>query len=274
MNLFQKAKEMSAIYRDNPKVEAIILAGSVSKNLQDEHSDIELHILWSTSPTDDDRQHPIEEVKGSILSYEPYEEEEWSEAYISQDGVKFEISSFLSATVERFIFDVVDKFDTDYDKQCIVAAVKDGVSLFEEGKINELKNKVANYPLDLAERMVSENLWLGNRWNNREALLKRQDWLMLYDVICDVQKKLFGVLFGLNRMYVHHPVFKWMQFNIERMTIKPESLDDRITRILTGEPQDSVAELETLVNEVIVLVEKYIPELDISEQKKHIEFAK
>lgn len=50
MGLKEKAIEMSEIYRKNPKVEAIILAGSVARKLEDEHSDIELHILWSTPP--------------------------------------------------------------------------------------------------------------------------------------------------------------------------------------------------------------------------------
>ncbi|MCC2250460.1 DUF4037 domain-containing protein [Virgibacillus sp. AGTR] len=274
MDLFKKAIDMSKIYRENEKVEAIILAGSVSKNLQDEYSDIELHILWSNSPTDEDRQYPIEEVKGTILSYHPYEEEEWSEAYMNQDGIKFEISSFLSTTVDRFIFDVIDRCETDFNKQCILASIDDGISLFGEEIVNGLKNRIAKYPLGLTKQMITENLWLSNRWSNRNALLKRQDWLMLYDVLCGVQKKLFGVLFGLNHMYVNHPAYKWMRFNIERMQIKPENLYDRMTSIMIGDPQNAVQELELLIEEVIVLVEKHNPKLNISEQKKNIGYAK
>lgn len=40
MGLREKAIEMSEIYRKNPKIEAIILAGSVARKLEDEHSDI------------------------------------------------------------------------------------------------------------------------------------------------------------------------------------------------------------------------------------------
>jgi len=52
VELKEKAIEMSEVYRQNPKVEAIILAGSVARKLEDEHSDIELHILWSMPPED------------------------------------------------------------------------------------------------------------------------------------------------------------------------------------------------------------------------------
>ncbi|MGQ0416493.1 DUF4037 domain-containing protein, partial [Bacillus sp. HC-TM] len=153
MGLKEKAIEMSEIYRKNPKVEAIILAGSVARRLEDEHSDIELHILWSTPPEDEDRRAPIYHIDGKILSYHPYEEEEWSETYLTKEGIKLEISNFLTETVEKVISDVVDQYDISYEKQCIVSSIHDGVSLYGEGKVNELKEKVAAYPDELAKRM-------------------------------------------------------------------------------------------------------------------------
>jgi hypothetical protein len=274
MQLLNKTKEMAAIYQQNPNIQSIILAGSVSRNLQDEHSDIELHILWSTPPENEDRMYPINLIGGEIFSYHPFEEEEWSETYLTNDSIKLEISNFLTSTVERFITDVVEQFETNYDKQCIVASVYDGVSLYGHEKVNDLKAQIATYPLNLAKQMISENLWLGNRWNNREALLNRHDYLMLYDVLCDVEKKLFGVLFGLNNIYVHHPTFKWMAYNVEKMDIKPDNLYNRMSTILIDKPENSVRELETLINEIIILVETHIPELTIAEQKKSIHYAK
>ncbi|WIY62846.1 DUF4037 domain-containing protein [Bacillus arachidis] len=274
MQLIDKAIEMTAIYKQNPKIEAIILAGSVARKLQDEHSDIELHILWSASPADADRQKPIKNIGGTILSYHPYEEEEWSETYLTTEGIKLEISNFLTTTVEKFISDVVDKYEIDYEKQCIVSSIHDGVSLYGEMKVNQLKDRVAEYPEELAKRMIMENLWLSNRWHNREALLARKDWLMLYDVICEVQRDLFGVLFGLNKLYVHHPAFKWMSYNIERMKVRPENLYERLTDTLLGNPEYSVKELELLIQEVLHLVHTYTPELNIDEQQKLIQYVK
>ncbi|MEK4706681.1 MULTISPECIES: DUF4037 domain-containing protein [Bacillus] len=274
MGLKEKAIKMSEIYRQNPKVEAIILAGSVARKLEDEHSDIELHILWSAPPEDEDRQGPINNIGGTILSYHPYEEEEWSETYLTKEGIKLEISNFLTVTVEKVISEVIEQHDINYEKQCIVSSVHDGVSLYGEVKVHALKDRVEAYPEELAKRMISENLWLSNRWHNREALLKRKDWLMLYDVICEVQRNIFGVLFGMNRMYVHHPAFKWMPDNVERMSIKPENLYERMANTLIGEPEYSVQELEVLIEEVLHLVEQYAPELNIAEQQKHIQYAK
>lgn len=274
MGLKEKAIEMSEIYRQNKKVEAIILAGSVARKLEDEHSDIELHILWSEPPEDEERLGPINNIGGTILSYHPYEDEEWSETYLTKEGIKLEISNFLTLTVEKIISEVVEQYDINYEKQCIVSSVHDGVSLYGEVKVHALKDRIEVYPEELAKRMISENLWLSNRWHNREALLTRKDWLMLYDVICEVQRDLFGVLFGLNKLYVHHPAFKWMAYNVERMNIKPENLYERMANTLIGKPEYSVQELEVLIEEVLHLVEQYAPELNIAEQQKRIQYAK
>ncbi|KWU55962.1 cytoplasmic protein [Bacillus mycoides] len=270
MGLKEKAIEMSEIYRQNQKVEAIILAGSVARKLEDEHSDIELHILWSEPPEDEERLGPINNSGGTILSYHPYEDEEWSETYLTKEGIKLEISNFLKLTVEKIISEVVEQYDINYEKQCIVSSVHDGVSLYGEVKVQDLKDRVEAYPEELAKSMISENLWFSNRWHNREALLKRKDWLMLYDIICEVQRNIFGVLFGLNRMYVHHPAFKWMPYNVEQMTIKPENLYERMADTLIGNPEYSVQELELLIGEVLQLVHTYAPEVTVDEQEKSI----
>ena len=58
--------------------------------------------------------------------------------------------------------------------------------------INELKKKVVQYPNELGEAMIKHYLDMGNRWNNREALLAREDWLMLHQVIVSVHSKCDG----------------------------------------------------------------------------------
>ncbi len=168
MGLKEKAIEMSEIYRKNPKVEAIIFSWFSSRKLEDEHSDIELTYFMVNATR-------MRIVKGLLtILVEQFchiildEEEEWSETYLTKEGIKLEISNFLTETVEKVISDVVDQYDISYEKQCIVSSVHDGVSLYGEEKVHALKDRVVAYPENLAKRMISENLWLSNRWHNRE----------------------------------------------------------------------------------------------------------
>ncbi|ELK45982.1 DUF4037 domain-containing protein [Halobacillus sp. BAB-2008] len=255
-DLVKKAEAQAAFYAENPKVEVIFLAGSVARGWDDAFSDIELHILWKAPPTEEDRIGPVSEVGGSILSFEPYEDEEWSEAYTDESGLKFEISSFLTETVERYITDVVEDGEFDYDKQCILSSIQDGKILYGKAQGQRMKTRTDAYPDVLAAKMISENLELTNRWSNRQALKVRGDWLMFYDLVTFVQKKLMGVLFGMNRMYVQHPSFKWMVWNIDRMEEKPDRFGERMSTLISKDPADTLADLEALVEEVRALVSK------------------
>jgi len=264
MNLKFFASDISKVYMQNPKVEAVLLGGSVSRNWNDEYSDIELFIFWKEAPTELDRKSSISAVNGRIIDFHPYEEEEWSETYVA-NGIKLEISNFLTSTIQNIIHDVIVGYDTDLDKQCLVAAVYDGISLYGNELLNELKKKVEVYPKELSVGMIKDNIYLGNRWNNREALLRREDWLMLYKVIVSVQTNLMGILFGLNRLYVHHPAFKWQKHSLEAMKIAPINTYARFTSILLNHPKESVSELEGIIREVYELIRTEYPSLDLSE---------
>jgi Domain of unknown function (DUF4037) len=255
------AIKMASIYQQNPKVEAVLLAGSVSRGWEDKHSDIELNVFWSDPPTDEDRMHPIQIINGSVIDFHPFEEEEWAESYLTPENVKLEISSFLTSTAETWVNHVVNEFEIDYGKQCMVSSIYYGQSLYGDQVINLLKNKVQIYPDELAEKMIEDNLALWYRWNNRKALLDRRDWLMLYDLMGAVQKKLMGTLFGLNKLYIHHPSFKWIHKYSEIFTIKPKNMDERFSAIFLGDVHHSVQDLEHLIQEVFLLVEKHYPHL-------------
>ncbi|WP_280771613.1 DUF4037 domain-containing protein [Salipaludibacillus daqingensis] len=263
MDLNILASDIAKIYERNPKVEAVLLGGSVSRNWNDNYSDIEIFVFWKESPTDIDRVTPIVKLKGDIIDFHPYEDEEWSETYITQ-GVKLEISNFLTVTMNKVIDDVTLSFDTNLDKQCIAATVHHGVSLSGDLVIKRMKEKVNKYPNELSVAMIKQNIQLGNRWNNREALLNRKDWLMLYKGMVDVQTNIMGMLFGLNRQYVHHPAFKWQKQTLESMMIAPENIGKRLESIFLDDPAISIKELEIMIQDVYELIQMEHPQIDLS----------
>ncbi|WP_425442094.1 DUF4037 domain-containing protein [Sediminibacillus massiliensis] len=247
----------------NAKVEGVLLGGSVSRGWQDKYSDIELFIFWKECPDDDDRKAPIQLSNGTILEFYPYEDQEWSETYITQ-GTKLEISNFLTDTVSEIIDEVTLQNDIDLEKQCLVAAVHDGIVLEGPEAINRLKQKTAVYPVELGKNMIIHNLDLGSKWSNRAALLARKDWLMLYEVVVSVQTKLMKILFGLNRTYVHHPSFKWQKYTLKEMELAPENASTRLTSVLLGHPEDSLKQMEEIIREVYLLVQNEWTDIDLS----------
>lgn len=199
-----------------------------------------------------------------MLDFHPYKDEEWSETYITE-GVKLEISNFLTATIQRFITGTVELFDTNPETQCISAAIQYGSPLAGESLIIGLKSRIQNYPDGLRRAMIRANVNFGSRWSNRESLLYRKDWLMLYKVMADAETKIMSILFALNRQYIVHPGFKWQVNSLDGMAIKPENIIRRMESVFLGNPQDAVETLEEIIREIYNLIGQELPDMDLSE---------
>ncbi|MBS2967941.1 DUF4037 domain-containing protein [Metabacillus sp. KIGAM252] len=262
MELKDLAVKMAEIYKCNPKVDTIWLGGSVSRGWEDRYSDIELFLCWSEEPSDEDRLLPIQEVKGEIIDFHDYEDEEWSETYHAH-GVKMELSHFLTRTVDSVIGDVIYRLSTDLEKQCLAAAVFNGKCLAGEDTFQRLIEKTAVYPESLKLAMITENLKLGSRWRNRDALVERQDWLLLHQIFVTVQRNVMSVLFALNETYVHHPGFKWQRQSLGEMNRKPALAAERMENVFLKDPKQGLVILEELLKDVYQLVKDECPALSI-----------
>ncbi|MFP3355760.1 DUF4037 domain-containing protein [Planococcus sp. SIMBA_143] len=273
MELKKLAVRAAEQYAQIPNIEAVMLAGSVSRDWQDEFSDIELLLFWKQAPLDEERTQIITQLQGQLLEFHPYEEEEWAETY-TVNGVKFEISSFLTETIRQTIHQVTRELDVDPDKQCIAAAVQYCIPLYGETRIEQLKKEVLHYPLELQEQVINHYSDFGSRWNNREALVQRKDWLMFYKVVVSVQTNIMGLLFGLNRQFIPHPAFKWQRNSLGLMDIKPKNCAARLESVFFQEPSDAIKELEALIGEIFGLIRQELPHIDLSEATRKASFVR
>lgn len=266
MHLQQVAEQLATYYGKNEKVEAVILGGSVAKGWEDSYSDIELLVLWAEAPADEDRKKPIQAVDGKILSFEAFDEGEWSEAYVTK-GIKLEISSYLTSTITDWLKDVVDDFDDDVNKQMVASLLVTGKSLYGGDVFKYLHKKAIAYPAQLGKNMVANHIDLGNSWSNREVLLVRGDWFMLRAVMLSVQSKVLAQLFGLNRVYLQHPLYKWQKKCVETMYIKPEGFIERMEKVILSHPAEGLPILETLVKDLIKLITIHEPSIQIDQKR-------
>lgn len=265
-------KRVAAEYAKNPKLGALVVAGSVGRGWADEWSDIELDLFWNEPPTDEDRKSVIEAVHGEIVYYFPLEGDEWSDAYYV-DGLKFEISSFLAATIEQFIEDVVERFDDDLEKQLRMAALRNSIPLHGKALIERWRAKNAAYPDGLAEKIIRDNVDSGG-WDSVEFAFDRGDLLMAYDLMCKVQKQVLVVLLALNRTYMGHPRGKWLAHFADAMQYKPERLAERMLFALRDGSSDGVHDMDGVINETFALVEQQFPQIDLTEIKRTVNFRR
>jgi len=273
MELKKLAVQAAEQYACIPNIEAVMLAGSVSRDWQDEFSDIELLIFWRQAPSDEERTQIINQLDGKLLEFHPYEEEEWAETY-TVNGVKFEISSFLTETVRQTIHQVTQEFAINPDLQCIAAAVQHGIALYGDKTIEQLKKDVEHYPPELQVEVINHYSDFGSRWNNREALVHRKDWLMFYKVVVSVETNIMGLLFGLNRQFIPHPAFKWQRNSLALMEIKPDNCAARLESVFFQAPSEAIKELEALIEEIFGLIHQELLHIDLSDAARKAAFVR
>src|SRR5690349_4154515 len=104
---FRLAEQIAPAYAANPKVSAVILAGSVARGTADRFSDIEIDVFWAAPPSDDELLAPIER-SGWRLLYRDADANEWADGFLIEE-VKVDTSQFLVATAERWLADAVER---------------------------------------------------------------------------------------------------------------------------------------------------------------------
>ena len=267
------ARQIAQTYIANPKVKVVVISGSVSRGQADAYSDIELDVFWQEAPTEAERIQAIEQVNGRIILLEPFADDEWSEDYLVGD-VQMDLSSFLIKTMDHYIADVLAG-DTAVLKHLRMAAMQQAIPLYGHEQVQQWQSQI-NYPEKLAHNVIAQNLRFEalGIWYLRDTLLARGDLLMLHDVFCKIQQRILGTLCGLNRIFIHHPGYKWQDDLASQMTIKPPNLSERLQQVFLTPPAEGVLIQHTLLVETIALVANHMPEIDLAPAYRALHFQR
>lgn len=259
------AAQVAEAYRHNPKVSAVVIAGSVARGWADDFSDIEINIFWSEDPSDEERWAAMERAGGTSVSFQPYEDEEWSEV-CTVHGVKIEVSQFRADTIERYMNEVYAAYDTSLEKQVVLAAIEHSVPIHGQAQVEAWKERLSFYPVPLAEAVIKAHLQFEGLWYYA-PLAYRGDFVMLYDVMIDAIQHLYAVLYGLNRCLLAHPRCKWAVQQEERFAIAPANLNGRLWEVFQVDLAAGLGMLQGIVEETFLLIESEFPGIRIERPK-------
>lgn len=252
------AREIAPAYLRNPHVAAVLVAGSVGRGIADERSDLELDVFWSVPPSEDERRVPIDACGGVVRAFHLFEDDEWAETF-EVAGVKVDTSMFLTATVDRYLAEVVEQASTDPGRHVLIAAVQDGVPLHGHELVAHWRTRAASYPDRLAFAMVAHHLARLSRWPYAQMLAVRDDAVMLHSVLGEAARTVLGLVLALNRRYLPHPGFKWLNHIVAGMALVPPDLAGRLRAALRAEPRAAVDGMRELLVEALTLLDAYLP---------------
>lgn len=240
-----------------------MVAGSVGRGTADRYSDIEIDVYYREAPTEAERVAAVEGCGGSLVALGE-DEDEWAEE-MSFAGFDAHTSTFLVATMERYLHEVLDDWSTAPAGQTRLFSVLNAVTLKGEEQVERWRARAATYPDGLRNAMLAENLAFEPFRYAGEMHAARGDRLVLYDVLLGAARSLLAALFGLNR--IHLPTFdylKRMNEWVELLAVSPADLSMRLERVFATEPVQAVRSFAELIDETLVLVDRHAPSFDTS----------
>lgn len=256
-------EQAAAAYAANPKLAAFAVAGSVGSGLADRFSDLEIDCYWHKSPQDADRLAPIEALGGRLgmlWDFDPGEEE-WSEEY-ELHGLGVTVSSFSTATVDRWLDAVTLRADTDPNKHMRLAAIQRCRPVTGAPLMRAWRERADRYPDELVTVMVHRalNPEALASWASREALAERGDEMAVHVLVTAVLRAVLGALLAINRVYQQHRLPKWQRHLLAGLTVAPEGLATRLHELgpaaAPGLPLSRVLDqAEALLAETVALAE-------------------
>ena len=227
-----------------PEVVEVVLTGSVSRDMADEVSDIEMLCVT-------ERQLTLEEAFELARLARLEKTDSWGDpgtptrrvfGYLDEQPVE---TIWWSTELAEELFSAGGSAD----------ALAGGVALRTCGLLAAWQERLADYPDELAGERVEQ---AAERWGGfapaalltiaraDDASLARMEWLV------DSAQRVLAIVFALNR--VPQPTAKRLAARVEPLAIKPERLAERIDEALTEpDPRTSLRLMAELQRETVRL---------------------
>ena len=270
--LLHLGRTILAPYTRLPNTRAAMITGSAAEGVSDHYSDLDMTVYY-------DGELPSEDTLGSIREGHGASDRAWllgeradgniAEAY-ELDGVQAQIGHATIAAWENDIAEVLDRWNADTPLHKAMSGTLECVAVHGEALIDRWKARIRSYPDGLARAMVEKRLQIFPVWYVQDALDGRDATLWHFQIRVETAYALLGILAGMNRLYFTTFQFKKMRKFVGQMRIKPERFAERLETLFNETPATAAKSLEDLTGEVLALVEREMPEVDITRTKRRV----
>lgn len=269
---FALAHALAARYARNAHVAGVLVGGSTARGQADRFSDLELMVLWSTPPSDDDRRAVVDAVGGDLHRLYPYDEAAavWEDVYFlgrdtadrAKSGCLVEVSHHRVATLNARVGHVVDQAGADEALLNLMAGIADGHILAGEPVILPLQDRLARYPDALQQAVVRRYGYIDHFWRWEMYAARRNNVPEAYALFTTVVHRVVHLLLAVNRRYFGG--WKWLASMVEQCPLAPERAVERIQTIYQVPLREGAPLLAHLVDDTFDLVERHVVGVDVA----------
>lgn len=271
--LLELGKRILEPYTRLPNARAAMITGSVAEGISDHYSDLDMTVYYEGELPDEATLELIREENGAparawLLGDRA--EGSIAEAY-ELNGIQAQIGHALVPTWENDIAEILERHNADTPLHKAMSGTLESITVCGDAYMERWKASIARYPDGLRRAMVEQHLKFFPYWNIQKQIAARDATIWHYQILTEAAYNLVAVLAGVNRLYFTTFQFKKMRRFLDGMTLLPDNFADRLEDLFRQEPAAAAVALEGLVREVLELVEREMPEIDVSAVKKQLD---
>jgi hypothetical protein len=265
------ARQIAPIYGANAQVKMVAIGGSAARGQADEYSDIDMMVYCEKADTDWLAEPPIVAEGCSRITYREVLPGVFLEQYMIGD-LKIDIAHLPLDWAREVVDTVIVKYDMSGLGDEMLGGFMTAIPLYGEELYEEWRSRIADYPEGLARSVVEKHLFFYPRWVIENQGLGRDDLYSFYDHLNHMLRNMIGVLAGVNRRYVATEKVKRVGETLRGMAIAPAGAPERAEALFRMNRADVPAALDALLRETLDIVEKRMPEIDISRTRRMLDF--
>jgi len=198
--LFQLVKKVTEVYKKAEGLKAMAVGASVSKDQATEYSDLDIIMIYDTLPEDEFFEKAFLSNKGKDRNIMNKSDDGMLETYYVNN-----VECQFSHTHFSFYEDVIKQLQ-DESLEKVPHLIGDGfltvIPLYGEEYINDVKERLQNFPAGLRLKMVERYLRFGPFDELRYRFQKEDNIIWNTDVLSIFVKRLLCSLLAVNRKYI------------------------------------------------------------------------
>lgn len=242
------------------------LSGSVVDGLADARSDVDMSVVMAQLPGRDVLEGACQAAGGTPWF--------WSAGDLAVqqlvvafhlDGVEVQVAYASHAVLHDQLDELLVRHNPDTPLHKLAEGILKAEPLFGQQPLQALKQRLAAFPPELALAMARHfSDTPPFPWRAMNQLVERDAALWCRELHVQAGYRLLGLLAAVNGLYYTTFQNKRLRHFAGKLTISPPDLAARLEALLSAAPGPAAHALHALEGEVLALVERAFPALDLS----------
>lgn len=259
------ARKFSEAYHGLPSVAAVAIVGSVSYEMADPFSDLDLRVFWRTFPLEAE-QKELREKTSKMGCYESEFQQNrnsFDEVFFfggdAESGFQIDIKNGYATPVEEAIG------DSNVERHIgVLEVIKHAIPVVGIDTFRAWQSQIRPYPQSLIQKRVQSHLKVGPWWL-WEQFVTEGETLLATRAFRRVLERALVALAWLNQSCIRHAEYaKHTAVSLDRMVLKPENCWVRMQQVFQNDSRSGLDELRKLVEEIYQIVQEHLPEVDVA----------